>query len=245
MRRAHQLVLRMILGSIIALGAANPALGADNGGDAATEAPPLEMKGLKRLFFEDFEKDPEIIAKQWQPTDPKAWAVVKDGAGHAYALKDDSDYTPPVRSPLSISLLKDVEVTDFILQADMKQTGKEYGHRDMCVFFGYQDPAHFYYVHIATKADPHANSVFLVNGAPRVSIARERTEGTDWGGDVYHKVRVTRDTASGEIRVFFNDMDTPIMTARDKTFLHGKVGFGSFDDTGNVDNVVLWGKKKE
>jgi hypothetical protein len=40
-------------------------------------------------------------------------------------------------------------------------------------------------------------------------------------------------------------MDTPIMTATDKTFLHGKVGFGSFDDTGNVDNVVLWGKKKE
>ena len=35
------------------------------------------------------------------------------------------------------------------------------------------------------------------------------------------------------------------MTAQDKTFLHGKVGFGSFDDTGNVDNIVLWGKKKE
>ncbi|HPK00648.1 MAG TPA: hypothetical protein PKW60_14275, partial [Candidatus Hydrogenedentes bacterium] len=99
--------------------------------------------------------------------------------------------------------------------------------------------------HIATKADPHAHSVFLVNGAPRVSIATQRTEGADWGLDVYHKVRVVRDTASGDIKVFFNDMDTPIMTATDKTFLHGKVGFGSFDDTGNVDNVVLWGKKKE
>nr|HPJ98375.1 hypothetical protein [Candidatus Hydrogenedentota bacterium] len=145
MRRAHQLVLRIILGGIMALGAANPALGADNGGGAAAGTPPQEMNGLKRLHFEDFEKDPEIIAKQWQPTDPKAWAVVEDGTGHAYALKDASDYTPPVRSPLSISLLKGFEVTDFILQADMKQTGKEYGHRDMCVFFGYQDPAHFYY----------------------------------------------------------------------------------------------------
>ena len=35
---------------------------------------------------------------------------------------------------------------------------KEYGHRDMVFVFGYQSPAKFYYVHIATKADPNANN---------------------------------------------------------------------------------------
>ncbi|HPA04218.1 MAG TPA: hypothetical protein PLB67_07260 [Candidatus Hydrogenedentes bacterium] len=238
--------VRVVLGIVMSLAVAYPALGAGEGPAAGAAAPPpREMNGLNLLHFEDFEKDPGVIAKQWKPTDPKAWAVVEDGAGHAYALKGASDYTPPVRSPHNVSLLNDLEVTDFVLQADMKQTGKEYGHRDMCIFFGYQDPAHFYYVHIATRADPHAHSVFIVNGAPRVSIAAERTEGADWGLDVYHKVRIARDTASGAIKVFFDNLDTPIMTAQDKTFLHGKVGFGSFDDTGNVDNIVLWGKKKE
>ncbi len=246
MGSVHRRAVRVVLGTVVAFIVAYPALGAGNGSAAETAAaPPQEMKGLKLLHFEDFEKGPEAIAKQWKPTDPKAWAVMEDGAGHAYALTGASDYTPPVRSPHNISLLKDLEVTDFVLQADMKQTGKEYGHRDMCIFFGYQDPAHFYYVHIATKADPHAHSVFIVNDAPRVSIATERTEGADWGLDVYHKVRIERDTTSGAIRVFFDNLDQPIMTAEDKTFLHGKVGFGSFDDTGNVDNIVVWGKKKE
>ena len=32
-------------------------------------------------------------------------------------------------------------------------------------------------------------------------------------------------------------MTLPIMTATDKTFGDGFVGFGSFDDTGKVDNI--------
>ena len=147
--------VRVVLGIVMSLAVAYPALGAGEGPAAGAAAPPpREMNGLNLLHFEDFEKDPGVIAKQWRPTDPKAWAVVEDGAGHAYALKGASDYTPPVRSPHNISLLNDLEVTDFVFQADMKQTGKEYGHRDMCIFFGYQDPAHFYYVHIATRPIP-------------------------------------------------------------------------------------------
>jgi len=61
----------------------------------------------------------------------------------------------------------------------------------------------------------------------------------------YHLVRIERVIESGSIRVFFDDMDTPIMTTDDKTFLSGGLGFGSFDDTGNIDDVRVWGKKKE
>jgi hypothetical protein len=111
----------------------------------------------------------------------------------------------------------------------------------MCIFFGYQDPSHFYYVHLATKADAHANSIFLVNGEPRVSIAQERTDGTDWGTG-YHTIRIERDTKEGTVVVYYDDMTTPVMKTTDKTFLHGGIGFGSFDDTGNIDNVRIWGK---
>ncbi len=163
---------------------------------------------------------------------------------HVFSLYKSSNYQPPVRSPLSIARIIDLDVTDFIVEARMKQTGKEYGHRDMCVFFGYNDPAHFYYVHMATKADDHANSIFLVNNAPRVSIAKERTDGTDWG-EGYHTVRVERRAASGAIKVYFDDMTRPIMIAEDKTFTSGGIGFGSFDDPGNIDNIRLWGFRKK
>jgi len=131
----------------------------------------------------------------------------------------------------------------FVLELKMRSTTKDYPHRDMCLFFGHQDPSHFYYVHIANQADPHANSIFIVDGKDRVSIAKTRTEGTKWD-DYWHRVRLVRDTGTGTVEVFFDDMGKPIMTAVDHTFTWGKVGVGSFDDTGLYDDIRLWGFAK-
>ncbi|MCX8064401.1 MAG: hypothetical protein N3G21_04435 [Candidatus Hydrogenedentes bacterium] len=187
-------------------------------------------------FIEDFESG---ISK-WEMTDSNAWALSKDESGnHLLCLMGPSNYEPPVRSPKSIAILKEMEWEDFVLEVDVKQTGKEYGHRDLCFFFGYQDPTHYYYIHIATKADEHAHSVFLVNGAPRISIAKERTEGVEWGNN-FHKIRIIRDSKEGKIEAYFDNMSKPIMVAEDKTFIKGKIGLGSFDDTGCFDNLKIW-----
>lgn len=176
----------------------------------------------------------------WVMTDAAAWKIEDEAGDAKFSLFGKSDYEAPVRSPHNMARIKDLVVTDFELEVDAKQTGKEYGHRDLCFFFGYQDPTHFYYVHLATVADPHANSIFLVNGAPRVSIAQKRTNGTDWKTG-YHRIRIERNTESGAIKVYFNDMKTPVMETVDKTFLFGEVGLGSFDDTGNFDNLTVRG----
>jgi hypothetical protein len=109
----------------------------------------------------------------------------------------------------------------------------------MCVFFGYQDAAHFYYVHMAKKGDDRANQIFIVNGADRAKISTKTTKGTPWD-DKWHKIRVIRNVASGAIEIYWDNMDTPIMTATDKTFTWGQVGIGSFDDTGNWDDVQMY-----
>lgn len=226
------LVVACLIGVAAAL-AAHAAEGTESAADI-----PKTMNDLPLVFHEDFAGGSD----RWVMTDPNAWAVEDESGNKVLHLKAQSAYEPPVRSPKNIARVKDLDVSDFVLEVRMKQTGKEYGHRDMCVFFGYTDPAHFYYVHMATKADEHANSVFLVNGEPRVSIADKRTDGTDWGQNVYHTVRIIRNTETGVILVFFNDMETPIMKAEDKTFLSGGIGFGSFDDTGKIDDVTLWAK---
>lgn len=175
----------------------------------------------------------------WEMTDANAWEIAEDGSGgHALALVRGSEYAPPVRSPLNIALVKSLKFDSFEMTVKMKQTGREYGHRDLCLFFGYQDPSHFYYVHLATKADDHANSIFLVDGAARVSIAETRTDGTKWD-DQYHTVRVVRNTATGRIEVYFDDMAAPVMTATDKTFGAGQVGVGSFDDVGEFKDFQV------
>ena len=190
------------------------------------------------LYAEDFSSG----VSRWEPTDRSAWQVKSENGRQYYALiKKQSDYTPKVHSPYNISLLKGVSVTDFVLDVSLRSTEKVYGHQDLCLFLGYQDPSHFYYVHVGRNADAHANSIFLVDGAHRVSIATERTEGTDWSGG-WHRVRIRRDTKSGRIEVYFDDMTKPVMVTVDKTFLWGRVGVGSFDDTGDFDAIRLRGR---
>ena len=202
----------------------------------ACAAPPA-IPGYEIAYTNDFEKGLDGL----EFTDAKAWKISGDPGKQALSLTASSVYEPKVRSPRSIARFKDLTAGDFILDVKIQQTGREYGHRDACVFFGYTSPSEFYYVHLATVADDHANSIFLVNNAPRVSIAKERTKGTDWAKGYQH-VRVKRDGEA--IAVYFNDMEKPVMTAVDKAFLSGGLGLGSFDDTADFDDFVLYVKKK-
>ncbi|MBI2431478.1 MAG: hypothetical protein HYV26_01250, partial [Candidatus Hydrogenedentes bacterium] len=111
-----------------------------------------EDKGAKGELPMAFEEDFEKGSSHWEMTDEKVWRVVEDEGDASLALTGSSDYTPPVRSPLNIARVKDLDVTDFVADFQVKQTGREYGHRDLCFFFGYQDASHFYYAHLATKA---------------------------------------------------------------------------------------------
>ncbi|NOX54342.1 MAG: DUF1080 domain-containing protein [Planctomycetes bacterium] len=191
------------------------------------------------VYADDFESG---SIEDWEPTDPKAWRIGNDIGNHFYSLFQASQYKPPVRSPQNRSLLKSVVVGSFRMDVRLQSTGRDYPHRDLCLFFGYQDPTHFYYVHLGKKTDDHCNQVFIVDGAPRKKISLTTTEGTPWGKG-WHYARIVRDVKTGTIQVFFDEMDEPAMTAKDTTFTWGQVGVGSFDDTGNFDEIHLYGEK--
>jgi hypothetical protein len=219
---------------------------------------------LPLLLQEDFEHGID----RWQTTDPDpvraVWQIEVRGAGvspvreapaskagetpaatrvnHVLRVTGQSKYEPPHRSPHSIAWLKDTTVKDFVLTARVQNTNPGAGpHRDLCFFWGYQDPAHFYYVHLGAQPDPAACQIFIVNNAPRTAITVDTAKGTPWT-DGWHNVKIVRRLADGAMEVYFDDMDKPLMAARDKTFGAGQIGLGTFDDNGNFDDVVLRGE---
>ncbi|HEX5054427.1 MAG TPA: hypothetical protein VFZ65_21795 [Planctomycetota bacterium] len=161
-------------------------------------------------------------------------------AGPCLELLGDSHYAPPVRSPTSIALVRDLEVADFDLEVDVLQTGRDYGHRDLCLFFGFESPTRFYYVHLAQAPDANAHNVFVVQDAPRKNLAPVAAHGIQWGDHVWHHVRVERRTKPGTIRVFWDRQPEPILQATSTAFVWGRVGFGSFDDSGLLAGLRLW-----
>ncbi len=198
------------------------------------------LSGRSLLFHADFE---DRSIDRFEPTDDTAWKLSEQSGNHFISLtKKRSKYTPPVRSPYNRALIKDLDVDSFVLDVKLQSTIPDYNHRDLCLFFGYQDNAHLYYVHLGKRTDDHANQIFIVNDEPRTKISTKTTAGIPWNDD-WHHARIVRDAESGSIEVFYDDMQVPVMTATDKTFGAGRIGVGSFDDTGNFDEIKVFGAK--
>jgi hypothetical protein len=203
---------------------------------------------LPLIVKEDFESG----MARWQTTDPDpatgVWEIIKTGrreGSSALRVTGMSKYQPPHRSPHSIAMLKDVKVGDFELTARVQNTNSTAGpHRDLCIFWGYQDPSHFYYVHFGAQSDPNACQIFIVNDAARTPITVKTAKGTPWT-DGWHTLKVVRRVDDGTMEAYFDDMEKPLMTAKDKTFGAGLVGIGTFDDHGNFDDIELRAKQEK
>lgn len=204
-----------------------------------------EKKGMDELpllassHFEDGK------AEGWQPNIPENWRVIENDDSMVYELVSPG-IQGEIRAPTSWSILVEHDVASFVLTGRLKCKAETSNpHRDMCVFFHFQDPTHFYYVHFSASSDSSHNIIGLVNGADRIKVNAEpsgesvfRLTDRNW-----HKFKVTYNAPTGDMKAFLDDMETPILTARDLTLTHGMVGIGSFDDTGYFDDVMLQGEK--
>jgi hypothetical protein len=217
----------------------------------ADEQTSASESNLPLLLDENFANG----ADRWQPASPEGWKIIDIDGGKAFSSFKVVDLTKklPHRSPWDVALLKDVNVCDFVLEVKLRETAREYPHRDAVLIFGYQDPSHFYYVHFAPAApaekkgdDPHAHQIFIVNNADRAKITEMASVDAKWGEKTdWHRLKVVRRVDDGSIEAYFDNMDKPLMTAHDKTFASGRIGIGTFDDTADFAEVKLWGKKAD
>jgi hypothetical protein len=202
------------------------------------------VQELPLLFSSDFESG---RADGWRPNNPKHWQVVDLDGSKVYALTAPGEQGR-VRAPTSWSVAEGYDVTSFEFTGRLKcDVDPANARRDLCVFFHFQDPTHFCYVHFSASSDEAHNIIALVNGADRLKINLEppgkstfRLTDKSW-----HTFKVRGDAPSGRIEAYLDDMNEPILTAVDRTLSHGLVGVGSFDDLGFFDDLRLRGERKK
>jgi hexosaminidase len=200
------------------------------------------VANLPFLFLDDFDSGE---TQAWKSNVPQNWRVDTEEESQAYHLVAPGEMGSIV-APSSWAILKGFDMESFAFTGQVKcMADPENPHRDMVVIFHFQDPVHFYYVHFSASSDDKHNIIGLVDGRDRVKINKEPSGKTipRLLDKEFHDFLVSYDAESGEVLVYMDDMTTPIMTAVDKTFTHGLVGIGSFDDTGCFDNMKLWGKR--
>jgi len=150
----------------------------------------------------------------------------------------------PIRRPAALAVLKSEPLTKATVEVEMRSTApEEVKNRDLEIIFGYESPSRFYYVHLAGITDPNHNGIFLVDNKDRRRIddgtTPQQLKDREW-----HRVRLERDGASGRIDIFVDGSKPSVLRATDTTIASGRVGLGSFDDTGEFRSLAVTGTQK-
>jgi len=164
--------------------------------------------------------------------------------GNVLALEGEGKPGGPIRRPGALAILKSEPLTDLTLRLELRSTAPvDLPVRDVLLIFGYQSPTQFYYVHLSARTDAVHNGIFVVNNADRRRLDEPATRAplTD---QAWHRARLERDVTTGRIAVFFGNDTDPVLSTVDKTLTWGRVGVGSFDETGEFRNVEVTGRRK-
>lgn len=173
-----------------------------------------------------------------------------DGSGtwdvkdHMLVLTKAGTPGGPIRRPSALAVLKSDPLVRADVQVEMRSTApEEVKNRDLEIIFGYESPSRFYYVHLAGITDPNHNGIFLVDNKDRHRIddgkAAPQLKDREW-----HRVRLQRDGTTGRIEIYVDGSKQPVLTATDTTIPSGRVGLGSFDDTGEFRKFSVTGSLK-
>jgi hypothetical protein len=176
----------------------------------------------------------------WDLDGNGTWRV----SGQTLVLEKEGVPGGKIRRPAALAILKSDPLADLTMKLELRSTAPaDLAVRDVQLIVGYQSPSQFYYVHLSAKTDAVHNGIFIVNNADRKRIDQPNPMAylTD---QAWHRLRLERNVRTGSITVFFDDNPTPILSAVDKTLTWGRVGVGSFDETGEFRNVEVTGTKK-
>ncbi|MCP2251762.1 hypothetical protein LY13_000493 [Prauserella aidingensis] len=189
---------------------------------------------------------PEPTPRDWSPLHPDKWTfddrqVIQSERGDPpegprrpfeYAIVDEGPELDSLRYRATVRIDEPVARND----------------RDVVLIFNYRSPTRFYYVHLSQD-----NTIYPHNGIFKVDDAdRERID-DQWDGELgpppaiddraWHDVRLDYHAPSGRIAVYLDGSRTPLMTATDRSFSGGRIGFGSFDNYGRIRDVTALGTR--
>jgi hypothetical protein len=123
---------------------------------------------------------------------------------------------------------------DFTLTTLASTTPSDSPFNDFSIVFGFQDLSNYYFASFSEGNDANTSGIFKVVNGTRAEVADIDTA---IAAGAMLPIRVEREGSA--IRVYRDDVLAA--SADDPTFRSGKVGFGSRNDGGTYDDLVVLG----
>jgi hypothetical protein len=182
-----------------------------------------------------------VFGHTWNVPVASDWKVDGEGGAQVLHLVTPRGPVPgPPRRPTQFALLDTPGYSKVTVEADVKPLQKS-----LIIVFNYRDEAHFDYAHLSSDtglAQPVHNGIFHVYGGERVRISDPQGPPSFPEKDQWYHVKLVHDGKTGTVDVTVNGKPIPTLHAVDLSLKSGKIGLGSFDETGYFKNVKVSGQ---
>jgi len=178
-----------------------------------------------------------VFGKTWQVVNAADWRISEESGEQILSLITHRGPLPGPRRPIQFAIAE----TPVLRKAKVELDARPHG-RSLMIVFGYRDPAHFDYAHLSIDTaarEPHHNGIFHVYGGERVRISAEDGPAAFPETNHWYHVMLEWNGSSGDVRVSVDGRDIPALHAVDLSLNSGRVGLGSFDETGDFRNVKI------
>jgi hypothetical protein len=179
----------------------------------------------------------EIFGYKWAVPVASDWKVDQEDGTPVLRLVQPRGPLPGPRRPIQFALADTPNYDRVSVAADVKPL-----NRSLLIVFAYRDDAHFNYAHLSSDTgvkQPVHNGIFHVYGGERVRISSERGPASFMSSGRWYHVELRYDANRGTVGVTVDGTAVPALDAIDLSLGPGKVGIGSFDETGVFKNVTI------
>jgi hypothetical protein len=179
----------------------------------------------------------DIFGRKWSVPVAADWKVDTEDSAPVLRLVEHRGPLPGPRRPIQFALADVAEYGRITFEADVRPLGAS-----LLIAFAYRDAAHFDYAHLSVDTaakQPVHNGIFHVYGGERVRISSDRGPAAFTATGRWHHVKLTHDAIAGTVDVLVDGQALPALHAVDLSLGAGKIGPGSFDETGEFKNVTI------
>ncbi len=180
-----------------------------------------------------------VFGYHWTVPVGSDWKVEQNEGTQTLTLAKARGPLPGPRRPIQFALADTPDRKAVTLEADVRPF-----ERSLVLVFAYRDPAHFDYAHLSidtARKEPHHNGIFHVYGGERVRISSDEGPAAFAASGRWYHVRLEFDGGTGAVQVTVDGRPVPALHAVDLSLGAGRVGLGSFDETGQFKNVKIHG----
>jgi len=179
----------------------------------------------------------KVFGREWTVPVAADWKLDAGNGAETLSLTQGKEPLPGPRRPFQFALTSVPDYATVTVEADAKPLG-----RSVMIVFAYQDEAHFDYAHFSIdtgEKQPVHNGIFHVYGGERVRISNARGPAAFAATGNWYHLKLMHNASTGSVAATVDGQAVAALVATDVSLGAGKVGIGSFDETGEFKNVRI------